>query len=118
VEQALLERFEMMLHDEKNRLLAQATQTVSQAVTNTPGQLADYADVATVESDRTCQMRIRDRERKLIRKIDQAMTRITEGTFGICERCGEEISVKRLEARPVTTFCIECKTKLEEEEQA
>ncbi len=53
---------------------------------------------------------------KLIKKIDDAMKRIEEGTFGFCERCGEEITLKRLEARPVTTYCIHCKTKLEEKE--
>ena len=62
--------------------------------------------------------RIRDREAKLIKKIRQALERIENGTFGICESCAEEISVKRLKARPVTTQCIECKAKEEALEKA
>jgi DnaK suppressor protein len=62
-------------------------------------------------------LRIRDRERKLIFKIQEALTRIDEGTFGICEECGEEIGIERLKARPVTTLCIECKSSQEVEEK-
>jgi DnaK suppressor protein len=63
-------------------------------------------------------LRIRDRENKLIKKIKKALDRIENGTFGICEKCGEDISVKRLKARPVTTHCIDCKTKEEAFEKA
>ncbi len=56
-------------------------------------------------------------DEKLLKKIDEALDRITNGTFGICESCGEEIGLKRLKARPVTTLCIECKTRQEEEEK-
>jgi DnaK suppressor protein len=63
-------------------------------------------------------LRIRDREHKLIKKIKKALERIDNGTFGICETCGEEISVKRLKARPVTSQCIECKSKEEALEKA
>lgn len=77
----------------------------------------DPTDQATMESDRDFDLRIRDRERRLIRKIDQAMNRIREGTFGMCESCGGKISVKRLQARPVTTLCIDCKTAQEIEER-
>jgi DnaK suppressor protein len=70
-----------------------------------------------MESDRNTELRIRDRERKLISKIEKTLLRIEEGDFGICEVCGEPISFKRLEARPVTTHCIECKTSEEEEEK-
>jgi DnaK suppressor protein len=61
---------------------------------------------------------MKDRERKLIVKIKKALERIENGTFGICERCGEDISIKRLTARPVTTLCIDCKTKEEALEKA
>jgi DnaK suppressor protein len=61
-------------------------------------------------------LRLRDRDRKLIRKIEEALERIEDGTFGICEECGEEIGIPRLKARPVTTLCIKCKSKQEEEE--
>ena len=61
-------------------------------------------------------MRLRDRERKLIRKIQEAMGRIEDGTYGICEECGEDIGVPRLKARPMTTLCIKCKARQEAEE--
>ena len=77
---------------------------------------ADPADRATAESDRSFTLRIRDRERRLIRKIQAALQRIDEGTYGICEECGEEIAVARLKARPVTRLCINCKAKQEEDE--
>ena len=77
----------------------------------------DPTDQATMESDRDFDLRIRDRERRLIRKIDQAMVRIKDGTFGVCESCGGPISSKRLQARPVTTLCIDCKTAQEIEER-
>ena len=115
MDQELLEYFKAILQERKKKLLEQANKTVSREVTGQNERLSDYADIATLESDRTFRLRIRDRERKLIWKIDQALARIEDGTFGICERCGEEIGRKRLEARPVTTFCIRCKTKLEEE---
>ena len=74
---------------------------------------ADPADRATAESDRSFTLRIRDRELHLIRKIQAALQRIEEGTYGICEECGEEISLSRLKARPVTRLCIKCKEKQE-----
>ncbi|GAB7023438.1 RNA polymerase-binding protein DksA [Salidesulfovibrio brasiliensis] len=78
---------------------------------------ADPADRATAESDRAFTLRLRDRERKLIKKIQQALQRIEDGDFGICQDCGDDISVPRLKARPMTTLCIECKSKQEEDEQ-
>lgn len=78
---------------------------------------ADPADRATAESDRAFTLRIRDRERQLIRKIRAALQRIEDGTYGICEECGEEISIPRLKARPVTRLCINCKARQEEDER-
>lgn len=78
---------------------------------------ADPADRATAESDRAFTLRIRDRERRLIRKIQAALQRIEDGSYGLCEECGEEIGVARLKARPVTRLCINCKSKQEEDEQ-
>jgi DnaK suppressor protein len=78
---------------------------------------ADPADRASLESDRTFTLRLRDRDRKLVKKIREALSRIEDGTFGICEMCGEEIGLARLKARPVTTLCIECKSRQEEEER-
>jgi len=77
----------------------------------------DPTDQASMETDRNFDLRIKDRERKLIRKIDQAILRIKDGEFGICESCGGDISIKRLQARPVTTLCIDCKTEQEQEER-
>jgi DnaK suppressor protein len=77
---------------------------------------ADPADRATAESDRAFTLRLRDRERKLVRKIQQAIQRIDDGEFGICSECGDDISIPRLKARPMTTLCIACKSKQEEEE--
>jgi DnaK suppressor protein len=77
----------------------------------------DPTDRASLESDRNFLLRIRDRERKLIVKIREALDRIENGTFGVCEVCGEEISEERLKARPVTTLCIDCKTDEEEKEK-
>lgn len=82
------------------------------------GNFPDPADRATAESDRNFELRIRDRERKLLSKIKKALVRIEEEEFGICDDCGEDISSPRLEARPVTTLCIECKTKQENYEKA
>ncbi len=62
-------------------------------------------------------LRLRGRERKLLKKIEEAIERIDQGVFGICDKCGLEINIKRLEARPVTTMCIECKILQEEEEK-
>jgi DnaK suppressor protein len=78
----------------------------------------DPTDRASLESDRNFQLRIRDRERKLIQKIREAIERIDAGTFGICDECGEEIQMERLLARPVTTYCVDCKQRLEVEEKA
>jgi DnaK suppressor protein len=78
----------------------------------------DPTDRATLEADRNFMLRIRDREAKLIKKIKKALDRIEDKTFGICESCGEDISIKRLKARPVTTQCIDCKTKDEALEKA
>jgi len=77
----------------------------------------DPVDRASLESDRNFLLRIRDRERKLIGKIQKALERVENETFGICERCGEDISEERLKARPVTTLCINCKAEQENKEK-
>ncbi|HSN03808.1 TraR/DksA family transcriptional regulator [Nitrospira sp. NS4] len=80
--------------------------------------LPDVSDQASAEVNQHFSMRIREREQKLLKKIDEALDRMKVGIYGICERCGEDIPYKRLKARPVTTLCIECKTLQEQEEQA
>lgn len=71
---------------------------------------ADPNDRASQESDIALELRNRDRERKLIKKIDEALQRLEEGEYGYCDSCGVEIGLKRLEARPTATLCIDCKT--------
>ncbi len=78
----------------------------------------DPNDRATLEEGRNFELRIRGRERKLVYKIDEALLRIEDGSFGVCEECGEAIGIKRLEARPVTTLCIDCKTVEENKEKS
>ncbi len=85
-------------------------------LTDTQTTYADPSDRATAESDRSFTLRIRDRERKLITKIQQALKRIDNGEYGICAECGEEIALARLKARPVTTLCVSCKARQEEGE--
>src|SRR6476619_2948272 len=75
--------------------------------------LADINDQATLESERSFELRIKDRERKLINKVQEALKKIHEGSYGICESCGEAIGIKRLLARPVTSLCINCKAEME-----
>jgi DnaK suppressor protein len=77
----------------------------------------DLGDQATAETDRNFMLRLRGREQRLIKKIEEAIERIDLGIFGICDMCGSEIGIKRLEVRPVTTLCIECKMEQEEEEK-
>ena len=81
-------------------------------------ELLDPTDRASLESNRNFTLRIRDRERRLIGKLNEALERIEDGTFGICEACEEPITQKRLEARPVTTLCIRCKEEQEMEERS
>ncbi|MBN1831948.1 MAG: RNA polymerase-binding protein DksA [Deltaproteobacteria bacterium] len=108
--------FKNLLNERIDELLSQANETVS-GMTTHKENLPDPSDRATLESDRNFTLRIRDRERKLIGKIKEALERIELGTYGICEECGEEISTERLIARPVTTLCIDCKKMQETEEK-
>ncbi|MDA8388171.1 MAG: TraR/DksA C4-type zinc finger protein [Nitrospiraceae bacterium] len=77
----------------------------------------DLGDQASAETERGFMLRLRGREQRLLKKIEEAIDRIESGTFGICEICGEPIDVNRLVARPVTTMCIACKTEQEEDEK-
>jgi len=77
----------------------------------------DFADRASNETDRSIELRARDRQRKLIAKIDAAITRIDDGTYGYCEETGEPISLKRLEARPIATLSIDAQERHEKKEK-
>lgn len=112
-----LEFFRTLLQGQLDELLAEAERTVS-GMTDGKENFPDPTDRAALESDRNFLLRIRDRERKLINKIQEALARIDDGSYGICESCGEDISEERLKARPVTTLCIDCKKRQEAMEKA
>ncbi len=92
---------------------------VVEGLANPNGQetFPDVSDQASAEAEQNFTMRIREREQRLIKKIDEAIERMNQNTYGICERCEEEIPYPRLKARPVTTLCINCKTLEEQEEK-
>lgn len=100
---------------QKKILLGEAGATLN----NMPAAILypDLGDQAGMEIERNFLLRLRGREQKLLKKIDEALERIENGTFGLCEICGREIDIRRLIARPVTTMCIECKIEQEEEEK-
>ena len=116
LKQDKMKSYKLMLTQKINELLSEAGKTVTE-MTNGKETYPDPNDRASLESDRNFELRIRDRERKLIMKMQEAIKRIDDGTFGICEVCGGQISEKRLIARPVTTLCIDCKTKQEKQEK-
>jgi DnaK suppressor protein len=108
-----LEFFKQLLLAQREELLQQARETVSNLSHDDTLNPPDLADRATLEVERNFLLRVRDRERKLITKIDETLKKIEDGTYGICQRCGKEIEEERLKARPVASYCIECKRKLE-----
>lgn len=110
------EYFRAVLHEEMKSLLGEAGKTVTEMNTDA-ANFPDPTDRATQESDRNFELRIRDRERKLMNKVKEALERLDRGEFGICEECGENISDARLKARPVTTLCIDCKMEEEKKER-
>lgn len=113
-----LEEIKMALIKWKKEILeAQEKAVKEMAEEGAEVSFPDPADRATYEEDKTIQLRIKDREGKLLSKIDETLKRIEKGEYGICEECGEEIPFERLLARPVTTLCIECKTEQEEKER-
>jgi DnaK suppressor protein len=116
LKQEKMETYKALLQQKINELLSEAGKTVTE-MTNGKENYPDPNDRASLESDRNFELRIRDRERKLIMKMQEAIKRIEDGVFGICEVCGGPISEKRLIARPVTTLCIDCKTKQEKMEK-
>ncbi|MDE5833422.1 MAG: RNA polymerase-binding protein DksA [Desulfovibrio sp.] len=115
MEQKDIEFFRKLL----STMLEEAQQNGDSTIEELTGNnevFADPADRATAESDRAFTLRLRDRERRLIRKIRAALQRIDDGVYGVCEECGEDISLARLKARPVTRLCINCKARQEEDE--
>lgn len=113
-----LDFFRSLLHERLEELIGKADTTRTSMTGGGAAPFPDPADRATLETDRNFTLRIRDRERKLIAKIREAIERIEDGTYGICEICGGDISEKRLRARPVTTMCVACKSRMEALERA
>jgi DnaK suppressor protein len=104
-----LDHFRKILNDWKSELSHDIDRTVH-TMQDEVTMFADPNDRASQESDMALELRNRDRERKLIKKIDETLGKIDEGEYGYCNSCGVEIGLKRLEARPTATLCIDCKT--------
>ena len=107
-----LDHFEQILASWKHELMNHVDETVHH-MQDEAANFPDPNDRATQESEFGLELRTRDRERKLLRKINSALMRIEEGTYGYCEETGEEIGLKRLEARPVATLCLEAQERRE-----
>jgi len=101
--------FRKILKSWKAQLMKEVDRTVHH-MQDDAANFPDPNDRATQESEFSLELRTRDRERKLIRKIDEALASLDSGDYGYCETCGIEIGVRRLEARPTATLCIDCKT--------
>ena len=111
-----IEEFRKILNGKRDALVKEAVESMG-GMTEVQDVYADMSDQASAEVERNFLLRIRDRERKLIKKIDSVIKRLDDGSYGICEICGDMIGEQRLKARPETTQCIECKTDMEEQER-
>ena len=112
-----LKQFRKILEDRKLEILNEADRAVGDMHNGSNGAYPDPTDRAALESDRNFLLRLRDRERKLLSKIEDAFARLDDGTYGRCEECGGDIGIERLKARPVTTLCISCKSAQEARER-
>lgn len=108
--------FRTELNDWKNEIIRESKETLD-TLQNQDLSHPDLADRASSETDRSIELRARDRQRKLISKIDAALSRIDEGTYGFCEETGEPISLQRLDARPIATLSIEAQERHERREK-
>lgn len=112
-----LAKFKGLLLDEKQRILNNSRKSRTTELNISPDDLPDEADLAATEINQNLVFKLRDRERLLLGKIEQALQRIEDGSFGTCEECEEPIEIKRLEARPVSTHCLSCKELQERREK-
>ena len=112
---AQLKKFKQLLETRREEILKKAKQTLNEDMALDANDLPDEMDLASSEYLQSFTFRLRGREKGLLDKIERALQKIEENTFGNCEECEEEISLKRLEARPETTLCIRCK---EDQERA
>ena len=113
---AQLDHFKAILFSWKKELMEEVDRTVHH-MKEDASNYADPSDRATQEEEFSLELRTRDRERKLIKKIDKTLDRIEDDDYGFCDSCGVEIGVRRLEARPTATLCIDCKTLAEIKER-
>ena len=112
---AELKRFKELLEEKRQQIIDNAKDTLAEEMALDANDLPDEMDLASSEYLQSFTFRLRGREKVFLEKIDKALIKIEDGSFGTCEECGEEIGIKRLEARPETTLCIKCK---EEQERA
>lgn len=112
----MLEYFRRKLEAWRTEIMTDSAETL-QSLQEGGMQEPDLADRASLETDRSVELRTRDRQRKLVSKIDSALARIEDGSYGLCEETGEPISLKRLEARPVATLSIEAQEMHERKER-
>lgn len=110
------EYFRLKLENWKEEILRESRETIHSLQSDTV-QHADLADRASSEAERALELRTRDRQRKLISKIDSALRRIEDGTYGFCEETGEPITLRRLDARPIATLSIEAQERHERREK-
>jgi len=110
-----LKMFKEMLEAKRKQILENAQNTLADEMTLNADDLPDEMDLASSEALQSFTFRLRGREKFLLEKVEHALEKIIDGSFGLCEECGEEIAPKRLEARPETNLCIRCK---EEQERA
>ena len=104
-----LKKFKTLLTDKRDEIVKKAKQTLEEDMTLDANDLPDEMDLASSEYLQSFTFRLRGREKVFLDKIEKALRKIEDGSFGTCEECSEEISIKRLEARPETTLCIRCK---------
>ncbi len=113
----MLEYFRQLLIDWRQELIKESSETIANTLQETELQKPDLADRASAETDHALELRTRDRERKLINKINSALRRIDEDEYGYCEETGDEIGIARLEARPVATMTLEAQEMHERNEK-
>ena len=115
--QAELHRYKRLLEEKRAQIVANAQSTLAEEMALDANDLPDEMDLASSEYLQSFTFRLRGREKVFLDKIDRALEKIEQGQFGLCDECGEDISIKRLEARPETNLCIRCKEDQERSER-
>ncbi|MDP3274480.1 MAG: TraR/DksA C4-type zinc finger protein [Deltaproteobacteria bacterium] len=117
MKKADLKRFKETLEEKRKQILENAKDTLAEEMAVDSADLPDEMDLASSEYLQSFTFRLRGREKVFLDKIDHALTKLADDSFGVCEECGEDIGIKRLEARPETTLCIKCKEDQEKAEK-